>query len=370
MEKLKVALVHDWLTGQRGGEKVLEVLAEIFPQAPIYTLFHFVGSQVQSIEEREIITSFLQRMPFLRKKYRSYLPLFSVAVELFDLQDFDLIVSSSHCVAKGIIPRPDALHVCYIHSPVRYAWNQYHAYFSPQKLGFISRKLIPPVIHRLRLWDESSSHRVDHFVANSRATTQRVWKYYRRRADTIHPPVDTAFFKPGQNREDYFLIVSALVPYKRIDLAVQLFNQSGRSLKIIGQGPDYKLLKKMSRPNIHFLGSVDTGELLRAYQGAKALIMPGEEDFGINAVEAQACGVPVIGFARGGAAETILPGETGVFFTELSVKGLRDALDKLESISFNRKTVRELALRFSRDTFKEKISAYLHDKWSEHASQG
>ncbi len=365
MENLKVALVHDWLTGQRGGEKVLEVLCEIFPEAPIFTLFHFPGSQRKFIEEKEIFTSFLQRMPFLRRKYRSYLPLFPLAIELFDLQDFDMVVSSSHCVAKGIIPRPDALHVCYIHSPVRYAWNQYFAYFSPQKLGFFSRKLIPFPIHKLRLWDESSSHRVDHFIANSRTTAQRVQKYYRRQSDVIHPPVDTNFFHPNGQQEDYFLIVSALVPYKKIELAIRVFNQNGRALKIVGLGPEYKRLKQLSKTNVQFLGSIDEDSLLKAYQRARALIMPGEEDFGINALEAQACGIPVVSYARGGALETVISNETGVFFSNLSVDSLLGALDKLEAISFNKEAIRAHVQNFSREKFKENINAFLREKWND-----
>ena len=369
MKNLKVALIHDWLTGQRGGEKVLEVLCEIFPEAPIFTLFHFPGTQIKSIEERDIHTSFLQRMPFLRKKYRSYLPMFPVAVELFDLQDFDMIVSSSHCVAKGVIPRPDALHVCYIHSPVRYAWNQYFSYFSPKKLGFFSRKLIPFSIHKLRLWDESSSHRVDHFIANSKTTAQRVQKYYRRQSDVIHPPVDSDFFRPTEKQEDYFLIVSALVPYKKIDLAIQTFNQNGKVLKILGHGPEYKRLKKMSKTNIQFLGSTDEETLLKTYQQAKALIMPGEEDFGINALEAQACGIPVVSYARGGALETVISGETGVFFSDLSVNSLLGALDKLETITFNKEILRAHALNFSREKFKENLNAFLREKWHDFVNQ-
>lgn len=369
MKNLKVALVHDWLTGQRGGEKVLEVLCEIFPEAPIFSLFHFPGSQIKSIEEKEIFTSFLQKMPGLRQKYRFYLPLFPLAIELFDLQDFDMVVSSSHCVAKGIIPRPDALHVCYIHSPVRYAWNQYFSYFSPKKLGFFSRKIIPFSIHKLRLWDESSSHRVDHFIANSQTTLQRVQKYYRRQSDVIHPPVDTEFFRPDDRKEDYFLIVSALVPYKKIELAIQTFNKNGKVLKIVGQGPEYKRLKKISKTNIQFLGSIDKDSLLKTYQRAKALIMPGEEDFGINSLEAQACGIPVVGFARGGALETIIPEETGVFFHDLSVDSLLEALDKLESVKLNKEAIRSHALKFSRINFKENIHAFLQKKWNDFTSQ-
>lgn len=369
MQDAKVALIHDWLTGQRGGEKVLEVFAEIFPKAPIYTLFHFPGTQTEKIECRTIHTSFLQRMPFLKRKYRSYLPLYPLSVELFDLQDYDIIISSSHCVAKGAIPQPDGLHICYVHSPVRYAWNQYFAYFSPENLGLLSRLLIPPVIHRLRQWDVSSSCRVDYYIANSKAVAQRIYRYYRRTAEVIHPPVDTEFFQPGDAQGEYFLIVSALVPYKRIDLAVGAFNDSGASMKIVGTGPEYKKLKRKAKKNIDFLGFLPPRDLLRIYQRARALLVPGEEDFGINSLEAQACGVPVLAYGRGGATETVIPADTGLFFSELTKESLQDAVDKFQGIAFDKSTIRANALRFSREKFKKKISAYFQDKWREHLSQ-
>lgn len=363
MDKANIALVHDWLTGQRGGEKVLEVLAEIFPNAPIYTLFHFPGSQIEEIERREIRTSFIQRLPFLKKKYRSYLFLFPVAAELFDLQEFDCVVSTSHCVAKGVIPRPDALHISYLHSPMRYAWNQYFPYFSPDKLNIFSRIIIPPIIHHLRLWDESSSNRVDHFIANSKNVARRIEKYYRRQAEVIHPPADTQFFQPADREDDYWLIVSALVPYKRIDLAVEAFKQKGWTLKIVGDGPDYKKLKKLSSPNIQFLGPLHNHDLLQVYQGAKALIMSGEEDFGITSLESQACGIPVIAYGRGGAIETVIPGKTGLFFSELRVESLLRALDKFGGLEFNKTAIRSHAMEFSRGVFKEKILAAIRKHW-------
>lgn len=371
MDKIKVALVHDWLTGQRGGEKVLEVLAEIFPLAPIYTLFHFKGSQCTEIENRTIRTSFLQKWPFLEKRYRYYLPFFPPAVELFDLGEYDLIVSSSHCVAKGAIPPPDGLHISYIHSPVRYAWNQYFAYFSPGRLSFFQRLVIPPVIHRLRVWDESSSARVDHFVANSENVARRIWKYYRREADVIPPPADTEFYRLPEDRpaRSDFLIVSALVPYKRIDLAIETFNRSGERLTIVGTGPDLRKLKKTARSNIVFLGAQAAPELRTLYQKAKALLLPGEEDFGITALEAQACGTPVIAYGRGGALESVVPGETGVFFSELTVAGLSGALDKFKDMKFNDSRIRANAERFSRRSFREKMAAYFERKWAVHKGQ-
>lgn len=367
MENARVALVHDWLTGQRGGEKVLEVLAEIFPRATIYTLFYFRGSQVESLEKRDIRTSFLQRLPFLRQKYRFYLPLFPLAVELFDLQDYDLVISSSHCVAKGAIPHPDALHISYVHSPIRYAWNQYFAYFSADRVSMLSRLVIPPIIHWLRVWDESSSSRVDHFIANSANVARRIAKYYRRSADIIHPPVDTDFFLPADRpvARNFFLIVSALVPYKRIDLAVDVFNRTGKPLKIVGGGPEWSRLRKRAKSNIEFLGQVSSAELRSLYQEASALILPGEEDFGIAALEAQACGTPVLAYGRGGATESVIPGETGLFFPELSSESLGEALDKFQGLTFNKTTLRSNAMRFSKQAFKERLKSYCQRKWTE-----
>lgn len=369
MTNAKIALVHDWLTGQRGGEKVLEVLAELFPRAPIFTLFHFKDSQKESIEERNIHCSFLQRMPFARRHYRWYLPLYPAAVECLDLQEFDFVISSSHCAAKGIIPAPDALHISYIHSPMRYAWNQYHAYFSPARLNCFARMTIPLMMHWIRMWDESSSRRVDWFIANSQAVSQRIQRYYRRSSVVINPPVDTDLFTLGQSDSDYFLIVSALVPYKRIDMAVRAFNRTGQPLKIVGKGPEYKKLKKSAKKNIDFLGEVSAQDLRRIYQEARALIMPGEEDFGINVLESQACGTPVIALKRGGACETVESGKTGLLFERATVSGLMSALDKFDRLTFNKDLLRKNALSFSRESFKNRINTYLQRKWMEFRDQ-
>jgi glycosyltransferase involved in cell wall biosynthesis len=367
MKNVRVALVHDWLTGRRGGEKVLEALAEIFPRAPIYTLIRFPGSQSPAIEQRDIRTSFLQRMPFLRKHYRWYLPLYPLAVEQFDLQDYELVLSSSHCVAKGIIPSADALHVSYIHSPVRYVWNQYFAYFGPGKTGVLGRLFIPPVVHRLRVWDVTSAARVDHFIANSKAVARRIERYYRRNAEVVHPPVDTDFFTlPASEPERRaFLIVSALVPYKRIDVALAAFRRRGRRLRVVGDGPDYKKLRRMAGPNVEFFGPVSDEELRRFYQEAAALLMPGEEDFGIASLEAQACGTPVVAYGRGGVLETVLDGETGLLYDTPTPSALAGALDKFQGLTFNKNSLRTQALRFSRGVFKEKVAASLERLWAE-----
>ena len=365
MDHLRVALVHDWLTGQRGGEKVLEALAEIFPEAPIYTLFHFKGSQAEAVERKRIETSFLQRMPFLRRRYRWYLPLYPLAAELFNLQEYDLVVSSSHCVAKGIIPHPDALHVSYVHSPVRYAWNQYDAYFASGRLSPFTRLVIPSRIHRLRMWDVTSSARVDHFLANSRAVAKRIGKYYRRTAEVVYPPVDTDFFRPSGSDapREFDLIVSALVPYKRIDVAIAAYNRAGLTLKIVGDGPEEKTLRRQAGPKIEFLGARPSSELLELYRRARLMIMPGEEDFGIAAVEAQACGTPVVALGRGGALETVVDGRTGLFFSALTPEGVLGALDKFRTLEFNKSALRTHALGFSRDVFKDRIAASIRRAW-------
>jgi glycosyltransferase involved in cell wall biosynthesis len=369
MEKARVALIHDWFPVRRGGEKVFEVFAEIFPRADIFSLFHIKGSQVEALESRGIRTSFIQSLPFLKTRFRHYLPLFPMAAESFNLQEYDLVISSSHCAAKGVIPRPDALHISYVHSPVRYAWNQYHSYFPPGKMGVFSRFVIPPIIHYLRMWDVTASARVDAFAANSRAVAARIDKYYRRNAQVIHPPVDTEYFIPGEKRGDYFLIVSALVPYKKVELAIHAFNRSGLPLKIVGMGPEYKTLRRMAGANVEFLGFLEDKDLLLVYQGAKALIMPGEEDFGINVLECQSCGVPVIALGRGGVRDTVVPGETGVFFNHPTVPSLLGALDKFQDIEFNRETVRANALGFSREAFKERITEYFRGLWNEHKKE-
>ncbi|MFW6161006.1 MAG: glycosyltransferase, partial [Acidobacteriota bacterium] len=260
---------------------------------------------------------------------------------------------------------PDALHISYIHSPVRYAWNQYFPYFASAKLGPFSRLLIPPVIHYLRMWDITSSSRVDYFIANSMAVAQRIEKYYRRQASVIYPPVDVDFFRPAEQKGEFFLIVSALVPYKRVDLAVEAFNRNGLPLMIVGQGPELKRLKKTARQNITFLGALSDEELLKTYRKALALLIPGEEDFGINSLEAQACGIPVIAYGRGGALETVLPEKSGLFFHQLSPESLLEVLDKFKDMQFNKFLLREHAEKFSRERFRKQIEAFIMNKWTE-----
>ncbi len=349
---MRVALIHDWLTGRRGGEKVLEVLLELFPQADIFTLFHFKGSQSRQIEEKEIRTSFLQKMPFLKRFYRYYLPLFPAAVESFDLRGYDLIISSSHCVAKGAIPPPEAKHICYCHSPMRYAWDVFWDYF-PQK--GVKNRLIALQISRLRLWDVASSQRIDRFIANSNYVKQRIWRYYRREAEVVHPPIDTDFFSPaGEGKEDFYLVVSALVQYKKVELIVEAFRELKRKLVIVGKGPLYSKIKRRLPSWIELRKEVSDEELRSLYCRARALIHMAKEDFGMNMAEAQACATPVIAYRVGGAADIVREG-TGVLVDRQEPAALRRAIEEFESLSFDAELIRRNGLRFSKENFKVKI---------------
>jgi len=358
---MKVAFVHDWLTGMRGGEKVLESLCDLFPQAPIYTLIHIRGSVSEKIESHPILTSFLGHAPMVKKHYRNYLPFFPKAIEQFDLRNFDLIISSSHCVAKGVIPPPNATHICYCHTPMRYIWSHYNDYLGSHRIGLWKRMLLPSVVNYLRSWDVESSQRVNQFISNSQAVADRIRRYYGRESTVIYPPVDVDFFTPSNgSREDFFLIVTALVPYKRIDLAVETFNRLGHRLKIAGNGPEIKKLRRMAGPNIEFLGRVESGQLRELYRKAIALIQPGEEDFGIGVVEALACECPVIAYGRGGALESVREAETGLFFNDLSVASLTEIVDRARTLRFNKPLMRESALRFSPERFKAEFQSFIH----------
>lgn len=359
----RVALVHDWLTGMRGGEKVLEALAALFPEAPIHTLFHFPGSVSPALESHPIRTSFLQKAPRVRRHYRRYLPLFPPAIEEFDLSGFDLVVSSSHCVAKGIIPPPDAFHLCYCHTPMRYAWDQEHAYF-PRRTGAGAR-LRSLAISALRAWDVSSAARVSLFVANSRFVARRIQAYYARPAEVVHPPADVEFFTPGKARKtasekEYCLMVSALVPYKRVEHAMAACEKLGLELRVVGEGPERKRLAGMAGPGVRFLGKVGGEELRELYRGALLFLQPGVEDFGIASVEALACGTPVVAVARGGVLDIVEDGRHGVLYPDWEGPAvLAEAIDKARRIGFNLLDLRDRAESFSVSRFTDRIRALL-----------
>ena len=366
---MKIAIIHDWLTGMRGGERCLEVFCELFPQAHLYTLLHLQGSVSPQIEKMSITTSFIQTLPFSKKGYRKYLPLFPMAVEGFNLKGYDLILSCSHCVAKGVIPSPDAIHISYLLTPMRYAWDMYGDYF-----GKARNRIIPFFIHYLRMWDVTSSQRVDHFLCISKHVASRIKKFYRREAEVVHPPVDTKRFKLQKEKEDFFLIVSSFAPYKKIDIAIEAFNRIEYPLKIIGSGPEEKKLRSMARSNVVFLGWQSDETVADLFSKCRALIFPGEEDFGIVPLEAMASGKPVIAYGRGGVLETIIPydqqGEvkggapTGLFFHEQNVDSLIDAVEQFGKIEreFDPMVIRNHTLQWDREIFKEKIKKNIYEK--------
>jgi len=355
----RVAIVHDWLNGMRGGEKVVEQLLLIYPEADIFTLFFEPERISPAIRARRVHASRLNRNPFIRRHYRWFLPILPRHIEEFDLRGYDLVVSSSHCVAKGAIPAPDALHVCYIHSPMRYAWDQYHAYFPGSGL---KKRAIRPMISRLRQWDVTSAQRVDRFIANSRYVARRVELYYRRDAMVIPPPVDTDFFQPAADpTRDYDLLVSALVPYKNIPLVIEAFRGSGRKLRIVGTGTEDRRLRKMAGPEVEFLG-FQGGESLRGlYQNARAVVFAGIEDFGIFFVEALACSTPVVAYAGGGVLDIVEPDRHGLLFERQTVDGLREALRRLDDLSVKPEVLRERSLQFSAARFRDRFTAFVRE---------
>lgn len=350
----RVALIHDWLTGMRGGEKVLEVLCELFPDAPIFTLVHIPGSVSPLIERHSITTSFLQKIPGIARTYRYFLPLMPMAIDSFDFTNYDLMISTSHCVAKGAVPGPSTQHWSYCHTPMRYIWDQYREYFGPGRAGIAARLAMSAARPFLQRWDVRTASRVQHFLANSKNVQERIERIYHRESTVLYPPVDYDFYSSRPDQKDsektppFYLIVSALVPYKRVDLAIRAFNRFEKRLLIIGDGPDYQRLRAMAGPNIHFSGWLDGEQLRWHYARCQALIFPGEEDFGIVPLEAMSAGRPVLAYRKGGALETVVDGKTGTFFEEPTPDALLAALQRMESQRFNPQDIQKHAQNFSR----------------------
>ncbi|HKW94727.1 MAG TPA: glycosyltransferase [Methylomirabilota bacterium] len=365
LKDARVALVHDWLTGMRGGERCLEVFAELFPSADLYTLLHVPGSVAPVIERRRIVTSFIQRLPQAARRYRHYLPLFPAALRAFDLRGYDLVLSSSHAVAKSVRVPAGTRHVCYCFTPMRYVWDLYDDYFGARG-GPVARFVMPPLAAWLRRWDRATAAGVHDFVAISRFVADRIRRTYGRDADVIYPPVDVSRFRADESPSDFYLVVSALTPYKRVDLAVEACNRLGRRLVVVGSGPEERRLRALAGPTVEMLGWRDDAETARLYERCRALLFPPLEDFGITPLEAMAAGRPVIAYGRGGVCETVVPpGEsapaTGLFFERQTVDDLIGAIRRFESGAqqFEPKALRQRAEGFDRPVFRERVERYL-----------
>ena len=366
---MRVALVHDWLVGMRGGEKCLEAFCELYPDADLYTLIYAASKVSPTIRRMKLHVSWLNRLPMIESYYRYLLWLFPKAIETFDLADYDLILSSSHCVAKGIFPH-HALHVSYVHTPMRYIWDKHGDYFG-RNASVIARSGMSLWRRHLQSWDVTSSHRVDWFLANSRNIAMKIAQLYGRESTVIYPPVDCDRFRMSPALKGYYLIVSALVPYKRVDIAIDAFNRLRLPLKIAGDGPLRAGLERRARPNIEFLGWVDDEALVGLYGSCQSLIFPGEEDFGIVPLEAQASGRPVIAFGRGGARETVIGFDdsspsaksTGIFFGEQNAESLIAAIKMYEQEKdrFDPVFIRQHAAQFARSRFEQEIADFIED---------
>lgn len=366
----RVAIVHYWLVGMRGGEKVIEELCRLYPDADIYTHVADPAKLSDTIRRHKITETFIARMPKGRKLYQKYLPFMPRALEALDLTGYDLVISSEAGPAKGIITDPDTLHVCYVHSPMRYIWDQYHVYRA--QAGRMTRLLMPLIAHPLRVWDATSAMRVDHFIANSKFIARRVAKSWRREATVIHPPVDVAAFRRDTPAElgDFYLYAGELISYKRPDLVVEAFNRSGKPLVVIGDGAASASLRQMAGSNVTFLGRVSFDVLKDHYARCRALVFPGIEDFGIMPLEVMASGRPVIAYAKGGAEETVVDGRTGIHFHEQSVPALEAAIARCEAMmdDFDPDVLLRHAEAFSAEVFRDRISNFITEKLADHAA--
>jgi len=362
---MKLAITHDWLTVPGGAEKVVKRWYDLYPEAPIHTTVFDRQKIGHIFSEERVRPSFMQKVPFAKKHYSKMLNLMPRAFEEFDLTEYDVVLSSSSSCSKGVITGPDTVHIAYIHTPMRYAWDLYHQYYA--SASFPARVMMRRTMPGIRQWDVINSQRVDHFIANSRFIARRIRKYYRREADVIHPPVDTDFYTPGDAEpEDYYLLLSRFVPYKKIDLAIEACNKLKRRLVIIGGGPEESALKAAAGPTIEFKGVLGDEEVRKYYRNCRAFLFPGLEDFGITPVEAQACGRPVLAYGKGGALDTVIPGTTGILFPEQTADSLARAIEELENQSWNSDEIRKHAENFSNQRFDTQISDYIDSKWKEH----
>jgi glycosyltransferase involved in cell wall biosynthesis len=359
---MKVAIVHYWLVGMRGGEKVIEALCELYPEADVFTHVYRPERISPIIRSHQVTTTFIDRLPMAHRMYQKYLPLMPLALEQLDLSAYDLVISSESGPAKGVLTRPDALHVCYCHTPMRYVWSGYHDYL--HSAGPMIRPLMPYAIHRLRQWDLATAARVDRFIANSETVAKRIWRVYRRDSTVINPPVETRRFATAEPPGDHYLFVSQLVSYKRADVAIEAFNRMGRKLVVVGEGEEYRRLKQMAGPTVELLGHCSAEELDRQYAACRALVFTANEDFGIVPVEAMAAGRPVIALNRGGATETVRDGLSGLFFDQQTPEALIEAVQRFEAQErrFNPTVIQAYAARFDHSVFKARLRETI-DSW-------
>ncbi|MBU1092370.1 glycosyltransferase [Patescibacteria group bacterium] len=367
IEKCKIAIVADWLTSRGGAERVVVALAEAFPHADIFTSV-FKPEIFPEFAHRKVKTSFLQTMP-LGKKHQLWPTLRPLAFELLNLDSYDIVISSASAEAKGVITKPETLHICYCHTPTRYYWSHYHYYLKHPEFGWLNplvQLVLPSLINKLRLWDRVAADRVDVFIANSRTTQTRIKKYYERESVIVHPPVDASRFSISNEVGDYYLIVGRQTAYKRTDLAITAFNSLKLPLKVVGTGPALKKWMLGAKKNISFLGRLSDAEVAKYLSGCRALIMPQEEDAGIVPLEAMASGRPVVAFGRGGATETIIDGKTGVFFDQQTPVALAEAVERSQTIAWQPTVIQQHAHKFDTSNFKNKIKEFIYKSYQEH----
>jgi len=365
---MKKALVQDWFSVYAGAEKCVESFTNIWDDFDIYSLIDFLDDKDRDIilKGKKANTSFIQNLPFAKTKYRNYLPLFPFAIEQFDLSKYDVVLSSSHAVAKGVLTNSNQLHICYMHTPIRYGWDLYHQYLKESRLDKGLKGLLAKYfLHKIRMWDISTINRVDHYIANSHYIARRIKKVYGKESTVIYPPVDVDKFELYEKKEEYYFTMSRMVPYKKIDLIVEAFSKTDKKLLVAGTGPDEEKIKKLASRNIEFLGFISDKEAINYMQKAKAFIFAAEEDFGIVPVETQACGTPVICLGKGGTKETVIDGLTGVHFKEQNIDELLLAIKRFENIEFDYKKIRQNSLKFSKERFEKEIKEFIELKYQE-----
>ena len=373
---MKVAIVQEWLVTVGGSDKVVKAILDVFPEADVYTLVakKEVCDEL-GIPWNKVHTSFIQKMPFGTKKHRAYLPLFPFAIEQFDLRGYDVIISSSHCVAKGVLTKADQLHICYCHSPIRYCWDMYNEYLEESHLDKgIKSWLVRMMLHPIRQFDAEAGNRVDYYISNSDYVGQRIRKIYRRRATTIHPNIDISHLELCEDKEDYYLASSRLVAYKKIDTIIEAFNlMPNKKLVVIGGGPNLEAYRKLAKDNVTVMGYQPFDVLKKMMQHAKAFVFAADEDFGMIPIEAQSCGTPVLAYGHGGSLETVNGGKTGLFFDEQTPEAVVDAVNKFEAMGerpFLPKDCRQWAEGFSEERFKREIKEFVEEKYNEFKKNG